>query len=70
VVEHQSAAGGALDPALDRGLGAGEGAGAVAEELALEQRAGNRPGIDLDQRAGAPRARPVEGAGDRRAAAP
>src|SRR5205085_1266490 len=44
--------------------GAGEGAPLVAEELGLEQLAGQRGAVDLDERLSAPRRPLVQGARD------
>ena len=50
LVEEQRAAVGQLEAALPAIGGAGEGALLVAEDLALEQRLGNRRAVDRDER--------------------
>ena len=63
LVEEQGAPLGRLDPAdlpLDR---PGEGSSLVAEELALEERLGERGAVDRHERLAGPRAAAVEGAG-------
>ena len=51
LVEEQRAAVGELDEAHPAGIGAREGPALVAEELALDQRVGNRPAINRHERA-------------------
>ena len=70
MVEDERSPFGPRHPPLARLVGAGEGARPVAEELALEERAGDGSGVDLDQRSRGARAGAVEGAGEGRAAAP
>ena len=64
LVEKQRAAVGLLEAADAPGVGAGERAALVAEELALEQRLGDRGAVDRDERLVGALAVLVEGAGD------
>ena len=50
LVEEHGAALGDLDLPLARAVGVGEGAALVAEQLALDQRLGNRPAVDRHER--------------------
>src|SRR6185295_15027832 len=59
-IEQEAAALGELDPPLDRALRPGESAPPVAEQLAFEERRGNAPGVDLDERRPGSGARGVE----------
>ena len=60
LVEEQRAAVGLLETAEAAGLGTGEGPAFVTEQLRLQQLAGNRRGIECDERPRRPRAVPVK----------
>ena len=63
-VQQQRAAVGPLEPALPRLNGAGEGPALVAEELRIDQFAGNGPAIDAQEGPRRPRRMRVNHAGD------